>query len=96
MKPVVLAPAAEEEMVDSARYYENIQSGLGDQFLDELLQTGARIAEHPEAWPIISGKIRRCLFNRFPFGLIFRIEVGRIYVLAVMHLKRKPNYWKYC
>ena len=95
MKPVVLSPAAEEEMLISARYYESTQSGLGDQFLDEMLRTGARITEHPEAWPIISGKIRRCLFNRFPFGLIFRIEVERIYVLAVMHLKRKPNYWNH-
>jgi plasmid stabilization system protein ParE len=95
MKPVVLSPAAEEEMLISARDYENTQSGLGDQFLDELIRAGARIAEHPEAWPTISGKIRRCLFNRFPFGLIFRIEAERIYVLAVMHMKRKPNYWNH-
>jgi len=94
MKPIVLAPAAEEEMLVSSRYYESSQSGLGDLFLDEMLQAGVRIAGHPEAWPIISGKIRRCLFNRFPFGLIYRIEAERIYVLAVMHLKRKPNYWK--
>jgi len=56
MKPVVLAPAAEEEMLAAARYYENCQDGLGECFLDEVLQTGERIAEHPEAWSLISGR----------------------------------------
>lgn len=94
MKRVVLAPAAEEEMLAAARYYEDCQGELGDHFLDEVMQTGRRIAEHPEAWPLISGRIRRCLLNRFPFGLLFRIEQERIYVLAVMHLRREPNYWR--
>lgn len=43
---------------------------------------------------MISGQIRRCLVKRFPFSLLFRIETERIYVLAVMHLHREPNYWR--
>jgi len=81
-------------MLAAARYYENCQDGLGECFLDEVLQTGGRIAEHPEAWSLISGRIRRCLLNRFPFALLFRIEQELIYVLAVMHLRREPNYWR--
>ena len=94
MKPVVLHPAAEAEMRAAAGYYQDCQHGLGDRFLDEILQAGSRIQQHPAAWPVLSGQIRRCLLNRFPFGLIFRIESKRIYVLAVMHLRRVPNYWR--
>jgi len=94
MKPIVLHPDAQAEMLAAASYYQECQTGLGDRFLDEVLQSGSRISHHPEAWQIISGRIRRCLLYRFPFGLIFRIEVERIYVLAVMHLRREPNYWK--
>lgn len=94
MKPIVLHPAAEAEMLAAARYYEECQVGLGDRFLDEVSRAGKRISHHPEAWPVISGSIRRCLLNRFPFGLIFRIEDKRIYILAVMHLRREPNYWR--
>ena len=94
MKPVVLAPAAEDEMHAAANYYEECQIGLGNRFLDEVLLTGRRVAENPEAWPIISGRIRRCLMKRFPFGMLFRVEAERIYVLAVMHLRREPNYWQ--
>jgi hypothetical protein len=69
MKRLVLAPAAEEEMLAAAKYYEDCQDELGNRFLDEVLQAGRRIAERPEAWSLISGRIRRCLLNHFPFGL---------------------------
>ncbi len=94
MKRIELHPAAEAEMCAAACYYETCHPGLGDRFLEEVSVVGNRIAEHPEAWPVISGQIRRCLLNRFPFGLLFRIEAKRIYVLSVMHLRREPNYWQ--
>ena len=94
MKPVVLAKRAEEEMQAAASYYEERLNGLGNRFLDEVLLTGRRIVEQPEAWPIISGRIRRCLLQRFPYGLLYRLEANRIYLLAVMHLRRNPNYWQ--
>lgn len=94
MKPIVLHPAAEAEMRVTAGYYHNCQPGLGDQFLDEVLMAAERIKHNPAAWPEISGNIRRCLLNRFPFGLLYRMEDTRIYLLAVMHLRREPNYWR--
>jgi len=94
VKPIVLHSAAEAEMRAAADYYETCHPGLGDRFLEEIALAGGRIAEHPEAWPVISGKIRRCLLNRFPFCLLYCIEAKRIYVLAVMHLRREPNYWQ--
>ena len=94
MKPIVLHPAAEAEMLAAAGYYQDCQPGLGARFLDEVSRAGGRITQNPAAWPVISGSIRRCLLNRFPFGLLFRIEDKRIYLLAVMHLRREPNYWQ--
>ncbi|MBM3333096.1 type II toxin-antitoxin system RelE/ParE family toxin, partial [Candidatus Sumerlaeota bacterium] len=53
-----------------------------------------RIGEFPLLWPIYEGEYRRCLLKRFPYGLIYRIETERIYVMAVAHLHREPGYWK--
>ena len=94
MNSIVLHPAAEAEMLAAARYYEVCQPGLGGRFLDEVLRAGVRITDNPAAWSVVSGSIRRCLLNHFPFGVMFRIETERIYVLAVMHLRREPNYWR--
>lgn len=89
-----LAPPAEAEMIAAARHYEDRAPGLGERFLDEVLRASEGIKTYPESWPMISGQIRRCLVKRFPFSLLFRIETERIYVLAVMHLHREPNYWR--
>jgi hypothetical protein len=94
MKTIVLHPAAGAEMRAAAGYYQACQPGLGGRFLDEVSLAGGRITDNPEAWLVISGSIRRCLLNHFPFALIFSIGSERIYVLAVMHLKREPNYWR--
>jgi plasmid stabilization system protein ParE len=95
MKPIVLHPAAEAEMRAAADYYQDCQPGLGNRFLDEVLMAGRRVTDNPAAWPVVSGNIRRCLLTRFPFGLLYRMEAKRIYVLAVMHLRREPGYWQH-
>ena len=35
------------------------------------------------------------MFHRFPFGIVYRLEMDRIFVLAVMHFHRDPQYWRY-
>ncbi len=55
----------------------------------------SRVFSHPYVWPVLgSGDIRRCLTNHFPYGIIYCIEADEILILAVMHLHRKPGYWK--
>jgi toxin ParE1/3/4 len=43
---------------------------------------------HPDA------EIRRVLANRFPYGIPYAPRPNTIYILAVMHLKRRPDYWR--
>jgi len=93
MKKIIFHPEAEEEMLLSARYYESQAKGLGPKFLDEINTSLKKISRSPQTWPVISGKIRRYLIRRFPFGLLYEVYPDRIYILAVMHLQRKPNYW---
>jgi len=38
--------------------------------------------------------VRRCLVNRFPFGVLYSVEPTSIFVIAVMHHRRRPDYWK--
>lgn len=94
MKQLVVGPAAKQELREAGRYYEERRTGLGESFFSEVERTAQRIVEHPEAWPLISREIRRCLVNRFPFALLFRVEPEQIYILAIMHLCREPNYWR--
>jgi plasmid stabilization system protein ParE len=87
-------PEAESEFREAIDYYEDRESGLGYDFSIEVFTTIQNIVNHPTAWPIIEEDMRRCLVNRFPYGVIYSIEQGKIFILAVMHLRRHPDYWK--
>lgn len=85
--------SAERELNDAAEYYESERSGLGAAFLDEAERACDRILRHPDAAPRILGSIRRMLFNRVPYALLYPLEGDTLRILAVMNLTRRPAYW---
>lgn len=87
-------PEAESEFRQAIDYYEDREQGLGYDFSIEVFNTIRNIVNYPTAWPIIEEGMRRCLVNRFPYGVIYSIEQDEIFILAVMHLRRHPDYWK--
>lgn len=87
-------PEAEKEFLEAIEYYEERELGLGYDFSIEVFSTIQNIVTYPTAWPVIEEDFRRCLVNRFPYGVIYSIEGNEIFILAVMHLRRHPNYWK--
>jgi toxin ParE1/3/4 len=87
-------PDAEVEFNESIDYYESCGTGLGYDFSLEVLSSIEAIVPQPLAWPVVDLDVRRCLVNRFPFGILYAIEGQSIFVLAIMHLHRKPGYWR--
>jgi plasmid stabilization system protein ParE len=86
--------AAEDELDQAVEYYERCQSGLGLEFAEEVYATIARIIEYPEVWSQMSRNTRRCLTNRFPYGIIYRIKNNNLHIIAVANLHRRPDFWK--
>lgn len=85
---------AEIELDNAVEYYESEAPGLGNQFLQEVLNSLNRIANFPEAWHPLSENTRRCQTARFPYGLIYSIMENEIIIISVSNLHRKPNHWK--
>ena len=94
MKAVKFHPDAESEMITAAAYYEGQQPGLGRRFLASVQDAVNRIMLNPELYPIVELDVYLCLTKTFPFGVLFRNQLGKIVIMAVMHLRRDPNYWK--
>ena len=84
---------AENEFLESIDFYEQRQKGLGLEFSREVFATIQRIIENSESWPRYSMRTRRCLTNRFPFAIVYRVNDGQIFIWAVAHHSRKPGYW---
>ena len=71
---VRLRAEAEQDLADAATWYETQVSGLGHQFLDEMLTTFSSVSESPLIYPIVHRNTRRALTHRFPFGVYCRVE----------------------
>jgi plasmid stabilization system protein ParE len=88
-------PEAEAEFVQTIEYYEECEAGLGYDFAVEVYSAIERTMAYPKAWPIIEEDIRRSLVRRFPYGILYAEEDEELFIVAVMHLHRDPDYWKH-
>ena len=90
----IFHPDARKELAQAIAYYEDCQEGLGSEFLEEVYSTIQRILTFPKAWSTLSENSRRCLANRFPYGIIYQIiNDNSIRIISIMQLNKKPHYW---
>lgn len=92
--PFRFHPDAELELNQAIDYYEERQEHLGLEFAQEIYASIHRIIDFPDAWQLITSKTRRCLTNRFPFGVVYQKLNNEIIIIAIMHQNQKPFYWK--
>ena len=95
MKSFKFHPEALEEANHAALFYKEQQPGLEKRFLEALEDTITRIRRSPLQYRKVDGDIRKCRLLRFPYGVIYRFRNDLVEIIAVMHLKRKPCYWKH-
>jgi len=90
-------PLAREEYFESLDYYADRSYHAGEEFLEEFEDGIQSIIRFPEAYTVIENRvpaIRRKTLNQFPFSIIYVNAPAVIYILAVAHQSRHPNYWK--
>ncbi|MFZ2957616.1 MAG: type II toxin-antitoxin system RelE/ParE family toxin [Candidatus Ozemobacteraceae bacterium] len=88
-------PEAEAEFIEAINYFEEVEAELGYEFSIEVYSAIERVTSLPKAWPIVEDDIRRCLVRKFSYGVLYFEENEEIYVIAIMHLHREPDYWKH-
>lgn len=90
---VALLPPAQLELDEAFAWYESQVVGLGYGFLDEFNRAVRLAVSFPELYQQVSPGVRRCLLNRFPYGLLYGQNGDMIVIVAVAHLRQQPNYW---
>jgi hypothetical protein len=94
VRSVEFHPEAQDEFVSAAQFYEHETEGLGLEFIATVQHAYERLSESPTSGAPFGRKLRRLLLPKFPYGLLYRVEPARIYIIAVMHLHRRPGYWR--
>ncbi len=81
------------ELDDAIEYYNLQSNGLGNKFLAEVTETIELINSFPLLWSQNSAHTRKAVLRKFPYNLIYSIYQNKIFIIAVAHQHRNPEYW---
>lgn len=85
--------AAEAELTDSIEYYESIELGLGVRLKNEVRRFLAIIVSDPDRPRLRNAGYRRINLRVFPFFIAYFIVEQTIWIVAISHAHRLPEYW---
>ena len=94
MKPRAFHRDADQEYCEEAGYYARIDPELGGRFYDEIESIICDIRRHPDRFPLFDPPVRRHFSNVFPYAVLYVAQPDRVLIIAVMHMKRRPGYWR--
>ena len=91
-------PRAEAEILRATEWYAERSKIAARRFLEAVEQGLERMAQLPDAFPLVPSAsreltIRRVPLHRFPYSLVYTKTAKRLEVLAVAHMKQRPLYW---
>jgi toxin ParE2 len=82
---------AKQEYLDAIRFYGK----SAERFSDALVACLQKIQESPTRFRQIAPNVRTCRVEGFPYQILFTFKEKRIYVIAVKHDRRGPEYWRH-
>lgn len=89
-----LTPEAELDLIEAIRWYDERDQELGDDFLRCVYQCIGSLERNPRLYPIVHRQMRRALVRRFPYQILYEIEIEEIMIYAIYHSARDPEAWK--
>jgi len=87
-------PEADAEFTDAIRYYAEIARELGIRFYREMERLILEVCVHPERFRMVDPPARRHFSAQFPYAIIYLVKADHVWIAAIMHMKRKPGYWR--
>jgi hypothetical protein len=74
---LIVAPEAEQDLVDAYGWYEERRAGLGEEFLSCVDACIEAVRRAPEMCAVIYENYRRALPRRFPYAVFYEYVDGR-------------------
>ena len=87
-----LSPAL-EEAGEAAEYYDETNSRLAQEFLDELENKIKMLRSFPLTGSLAGDGLRTSGLSRFPFNIVYYLHQETLVIVAISHQSRRPDYW---
>jgi len=85
---------ARRELRRAMDHYDELRTGLGQEFIDAVSNTLLQISEWPSAGRPFDDCLRGRIVRRFPYWLIYEQRNSLIRVTAIAHQSRGDDYWR--
>jgi len=90
----VITREAAKDINEAFLFYNEQKDNLGDDFLVEIEISLNQIVLNPRLYQKEYKKIRRTVLSKFPFKILYYIELEMVFIFAVFHTSRNPKIWK--
>ncbi len=94
MKPFLFHPEARLELTEAGRYYAGKSPELGRRFYAEMDEVVSEVRARPALRRMFHPPARRHSGAVFPYAVIYLDQPGEVWIVAIMHFKRRPGYWR--
>ena len=84
---------AENELSEAIAYYQEIEFGLGIRLKEEVRSAIQWIGQNPELPRLRPNGYRRVNLRVFSYFIAYDIWAETIWILAIAHGRRHPDYW---
>jgi toxin ParE1/3/4 len=93
-RSVLTYPAVIDEIRAAIDWYSKRSPSAAKAYFSEVDSAISQITIYPLVWPRYTHGTQRYLLHHFPFFIVYRLTPVRIEIVAVVHSRRKPGYWK--
>ena len=93
---LVVRPEVDYDLQIAEEWYEQQQTGLGHEFLSDVLTTLERLRLNPFIYRVRYARrpVRWAYTRRFPYRIVFHISDETVIVDTVIHASRHDRLWK--
>lgn len=90
---VIFSTVAAKEIQETFEWYENLEDGLGNRFVEVIDKIIEIITHYPKSFPCKKGSFREASVKKFPYLIIYEysFEDEKIYILHIFHSHRHPK-----
>ena len=84
---------ATRELKEVYAWYEEQQTGLGEEFAKEIHEKLKKITNNPQHYKNTYKNYREALVDRFPFLIVYIVaeSAKEILIIAIFHTSRNPK-----
>jgi len=82
------------EVQEAMKWYGEVSVELSNDVETKFFESIDKLVKYPLTHPKTKANVRKYRMDRFPYNLLYRVNKNLIVIIALVHHRRKPNYWK--